>query len=143
MQPTSVAIRRFLLSDCDEQTISLAFDRASGSRSQKRLVHGNRNSLGLTYYELNCLLPNGWLNDQVMNVYAHMLGERSLLRGENGIYFVSTFFMTKLLETGEYNYMLVEWWIIFKNGSEHSTIAQARTMSKVSFLSMRKTHIGH
>jgi sentrin-specific protease 1 len=73
-------------------------------------------NIDITVGKLLCLRRNTWLNDEVVNFYMAMLQERDarLCSASDGTrlpsHYFNSFFMTKLLENGQYNYGQVKRW---------------------------------
>ena len=60
------------------------------------LVENKAANIILSYKHANCLKDSEWLNDEVINLYFQLLKERSL-RSVKKVWFISIFFVTKLL----------------------------------------------
>ena len=55
--------------------------------------------------------PGIWLNDEVINFYVEMLNERETKKSSaTKNWYFSSFFFTKLMQNGVYNYNLVKTW---------------------------------
>lgn len=73
-------------------------------------------NIDITVAKFVCLRPRAWLNDEVVNFYMAMLQERDAGRCASGngtrlpSHYFSSFFMTKLLEGGKYDYARVRRW---------------------------------
>jgi len=73
-------------------------------------------NIDMTVAKISCLIANTWLNDEVVNFYMCLLQARDqrLCLASNGrrvpSYFFNSFFISKLLENGTYNYANVKRW---------------------------------
>ena len=73
-------------------------------------------NIDMTVTKISCLRVNTWLNDEVVNFYMCLLQDRDqrLCLASNGTrvpsYFFNSFFISKLLENGTYNYANVKRW---------------------------------
>jgi sentrin-specific protease 1 len=87
-----------------------------GSPNDHKTVVVDKFNIDITVGKLVCLRRNTWLNDEVVNFYMAMLQERDarLCSASNGTrlpsHYFNSFFMTKLLENGQYNYGQVKRW---------------------------------
>jgi sentrin-specific protease 1 len=87
-----------------------------GSANDHKTVVVDKFNIDITVGKLVCLRRNTWLNDEVVNFYMAMLQERDarLCSASNGArlpsHYFNSFFMTKLLENGQYNYGQVKRW---------------------------------
>jgi sentrin-specific protease 1 len=88
----------------------------TGSPSDHKTVVVDKFNIDITVGKLVCLRRNTWLNDEVVNFYMAMLQERDarLCSAGDGTrlpsHYFNSFFMTKLLENGQYNYGQVKRW---------------------------------
>ncbi|CAM9846570.1 unnamed protein product [Ascophyllum nodosum] len=103
-------LRKGPLSFEQEEEVDEAFD---GGPLQEVLV--NAFNTKLTRKDLICLHPLTWLNDEVVNMYMLLLGERDKKLCEQDpsrrrSHFFSSFFITKLKENGGYHYAGVRRW---------------------------------
>jgi sentrin-specific protease 1 len=86
-----------------------------GRPNDPRLVMDKFN-IDITVSKIVCLKPNTWLNDEIVNFYMCLLQERDdqLSAASNGArkrsHYFNSFFITKLLENGTYNYGNVKRW---------------------------------
>ncbi|CAM9891796.1 unnamed protein product, partial [Chrysoparadoxa australica] len=69
----------------------------------------------LTRAKMRCLLPATWLNDEVINLYIKLIADRDVRRvaadpSHKPSYLPNSFFLSKLLEKGTYNYAGVKRW---------------------------------
>lgn len=84
--------------------------------SSDRTVVIDKFNIDITISKLSCLCPHSWLNDEIVNFYMCMLQERDtkLCAESNGqrrpSHYFNSFFMSKLLENGQYNYAFVRRW---------------------------------
>jgi sentrin-specific protease 1 len=88
----------------------------TGSPNDHKTVVVDKFNIDITVGKLVCLRRNTWLNDEVVNFYMAMLQERDarLCSASDGTrlpsHYFNSFFMTKLLENGQYNYGQVKRW---------------------------------
>jgi sentrin-specific protease 1 len=88
----------------------------TGSPNDHKTVVVDKFNIDITVGKLVCLRRNTWLNDEVVNFYMAMLQERDarLCSAGDGTrlpsHYFNSFFMTKLLENGQYNYGQVKRW---------------------------------
>lgn len=81
-------------------------------------VLASRFNIDLTRSTLQCMAPQGWLNDEVLNFYCKLLQERNTKQVDVGAprcWFTNSFFWNKLSggpakENAEYNYAEVRRW---------------------------------
>lgn len=73
-------------------------------------------NIDMTVTKMQCLRPNTWLNDEAVNFYMCLLQDRDerLCKARNSTrkpsYFFNSFFISKLLENGQYEYARVKRW---------------------------------
>ena len=73
-------------------------------------------NIDITVSKLICLKPNTWLNDEIVNFYMCMLQERDqklCAESKNKrlpSHYFNSFFVSKLLENGQYDYAKVRRW---------------------------------
>jgi sentrin-specific protease 1 len=88
----------------------------TGSPNDHKTVVVDKFNIDITVGKLVCLRRNTWLNDEVVNFYMAMLQERDARLWSAGdgarlpSHYFNSFFMTKLLENGQYNYGQVKRW---------------------------------
>ena len=61
------------------------------------VVQNENGSVKLKAYDMRTLLPNQWINDEIINFYFQILQK---FDQSNTSYFFNTFFMTRLLQFG-------------------------------------------
>lgn len=99
----------------DENELDSIKELLRKSPNNKDIVIDKFN-IDITVSKLVCLRPNTWLNDEVVNFYMCMLQERdqNLCRESNGTrtpsHYFNSFFMSKLMENGQYTYGNVKRW---------------------------------
>ncbi|KAJ4968828.1 hypothetical protein NE237_015529 [Protea cynaroides] len=89
----------------------------SASKRQKVLVTHENANIAITGEKLQCLSPNAWLNDEVINVYFELLKERENREPKKFLkcHYFSTFFYKKLISGGNgYDYKAVRRWTTMK-----------------------------
>ncbi|KAL6522840.1 hypothetical protein OROHE_016687 [Orobanche hederae] len=98
------------LTEEEESEVSCAL---SISNRRKVLVSHEKSNIDITVEKLQCLKPQAWLNDEVINLYLELLKERE--KREPGkflkCHFFNTFFYKKLIGgRGGYNFQSVRRW---------------------------------
>ncbi|KAL6519824.1 hypothetical protein OROMI_032718 [Orobanche minor] len=98
------------LTEKEESEVSYAL---SISNRRKVLVAHEKSNIDITVEKLQCLKPQAWLNDEVINLYLELLKERE--KREPGkflkCHFFNTFFYKKLIGgRGGYNFQSVRRW---------------------------------
>ncbi|KAL6548254.1 hypothetical protein OROGR_008675 [Orobanche gracilis] len=98
------------LTEEEESEVSCAL---SISNRRKVLVAHEKSNIDITVEKLQCLKPQAWLNDEVINLYLELLKERE--KREPGkflkCHFFNTFFYKKLIGgRGGYNFQSVRRW---------------------------------
>ena len=86
---------------------SEAFDAARAmleSAARPGVVVGSRFGLRVTEEMLSRLRPTGWLNDEIINYYVHLLRERAVPTSDWNVLIFETHFMAKLWENGTYKF---------------------------------------
>jgi sentrin-specific protease 1 len=99
-----------LLNDDEEADVSLALK--GWNRREVLVMHENSN-IEITREILQCLLPGGWLNDEVINLYLELLKEREKREPDKFLkcHFFNTFFYKKLYNPNtKYEYKAVRRW---------------------------------
>jgi sentrin-specific protease 1 len=110
---TLVAARCANLNEEERAAVEELFKR---SPNDHKTVVVDKFNIDITVGKLVCLRRNTWLNDEVVNFYMAMLQERDarLCSASKGTrlpsHYFNSFFMTKLLENGQYNYGQVKRW---------------------------------
>jgi hypothetical protein len=100
-----LASRRRPLTTEEETTVAAAL-----SSPHNGTILCEKFKIPMTRAKMSCLRPTTWLNDEVINFYLEMLAERDTLLCErsNGTrkasHYFNTFFITKLLENGQFTY---------------------------------------
>jgi sentrin-specific protease 1 len=83
----------------------------SGTITQPDAVVVNKFQIDMTVAKISCLDPGTWLNDEVINFYSSMLmQDLAQSTKSREIYIFSTFFMSKLYQSGKYRFDLVARW---------------------------------
>uniref|UniRef100_A0A0D6QUL2 Ubiquitin-like protease family profile domain-containing protein n=1 Tax=Araucaria cunninghamii TaxID=56994 RepID=A0A0D6QUL2_ARACU len=99
------------LSDDDEADVANAF---KGRNKRKVLVMHENSNIEITREILQCLKPNEWLNDEVINLYLELLKEREKREPNKYLkcHFFNTFFYKKLFNpsTRQDDYRAVRRW---------------------------------
>lgn len=98
------------LNDDEEADVSLALK--GWNRREVLVMHENSN-IEITREILQCLLPGGWLNDEVINLYLELLKEREKREPDKFLkcHFFNTFFYKKLYNPNtKYEYKAVRRW---------------------------------
>lgn len=94
-------------------------DNAAGflesSRSSKNAILIEKYNIPMSEYNLRCLAPGQWLNDEVVNFYMSMLQEKDDIlcaetQSRTPNCFFNLYFMSKLLERNIYCYKNVKRW---------------------------------
>ena len=100
----SPSLRNIIVTQEDRLRISNDLESAESNR-----VIIEKFSIDMTVKKLQCLLPETWLNDEVINFYFHML--MSGLYRRDGFFSFSSFFFVKLLVPNVgYTYKNVRRW---------------------------------
>eukprot|EP00602_Paraphysomonas_sp_CaronLab_P000220 CAMPEP_0185030244 /NCGR_PEP_ID=MMETSP1103-20130426/17070_1 /TAXON_ID=36769 /ORGANISM="Paraphysomonas bandaiensis, Strain Caron Lab Isolate" /LENGTH=521 /DNA_ID=CAMNT_0027565287 /DNA_START=187 /DNA_END=1752 /DNA_ORIENTATION=+ len=102
--------RRAPLSNEDE----IAVDNALSSPHDDTVII-EKFKIPITRLKLSCLLPNTWLNDEVINFYMQLLMERNSSQcaknpNMRSSHYFNSFFIDRLMENGGYSYNLVRRW---------------------------------
>ncbi|KAG7544213.1 Ulp1 protease family C-terminal catalytic domain, partial [Arabidopsis thaliana x Arabidopsis arenosa] len=90
--------------------VKSAFSRSNG---MKILVSHKKSNIDISGETLQCLMPNQWLNDEVINLYLELLKERETRDPQKNFFkchFFNTFFYIKLVSGSGYNYKAVSKW---------------------------------
>ncbi|KAG7548876.1 Papain-like cysteine peptidase superfamily [Arabidopsis suecica] len=90
--------------------VKSAFSRSNG---MKILVSHKKSNIDISGDTLQCLMPNQWLNDEVINLYLELLKERETRDPQKYFFkchFFNTFFYIKLVSGSGYNYKAVSKW---------------------------------
>lgn len=98
------------LNDDDEADVARAL---KGGNSREVLVMHENSNIEITKGILQCLLPGGWLNDEVINLYLELLKEREKRETDKFLkcHFFNTFFYKKLYNPNtRYDYKAVRRW---------------------------------
>ena len=83
----------------------------SGTITQPDTILIDKFHIDMTVAKISCLKPGTWLNDEVINFYSSMLmQDLAQSTKSREIYIFSTFFMSKLNQSGEYRFDLVARW---------------------------------
>jgi Ulp1 family protease len=104
--------RKQQVSPYDKSAVEQAFRRPN---SHDVLI--DKFNIDMTYSKFSCLRPAAWLNDEVINFYMSMLQEYDSQKHEKDpklypltCHYFNSFFYSKLLENGSYNYSNVKRW---------------------------------
>jgi sentrin-specific protease 1 len=101
------------LDDNDMKTVRDTLDEVNKNRNNKK-VYINKFQQTIDGLKLKCLLPQAWLNDEVINFYMNMLKARDIQINPsrtNRSWFHNTFFMQTLLVNGHgYDFNNVRKW---------------------------------
>ncbi len=84
---------------------SEAFDAARSmleSAARPDVVIGSRFGFRVTEEMISRLRPTGWLNDEIINYYVHLLRERAVPTSDWNVLIFETHFMAKLWENSTY-----------------------------------------
>jgi hypothetical protein len=101
------------LLSCRRKPLSIEEEAAVDSALSPPYDHSvicEKFKIPMTRSNISCLRPVTWLNDEVINFYLEMLAERDTLLSENSktgrrtSHYFNTFFISKLLERGEFTY---------------------------------------
>lgn len=98
------------LNDDEEADVARAL---KGGNSREVLVMHENSNIEITKGLLQCLLPGGWLNDEVINLYLELLKEREKREPDKFLkcHFFNTFFYKKLYNPNtRYDYKAVRRW---------------------------------
>ncbi|ONK68260.1 uncharacterized protein A4U43_C05F9390 [Asparagus officinalis] len=98
------------LTDEEEDEVSYAF---RGGKRRQLLVTHKASNIEITGEVLQCLNGNGWLNDEVINLYLELLKERERREPKKFLkcHFFSTFFYKRLISgRNGYDYNAVKRW---------------------------------
>jgi len=83
----------------------------SGTITEPDTILIDKFQIDMTVAKISCLKPGTWLNDEVINFYSSMLMQDLAQSTQcREIYIFSTFFMSKLNQSGEYRFDLVARW---------------------------------
>jgi sentrin-specific protease 1 len=83
----------------------------SGTITQPDTILIDKFQIDMTVAKISCLKPGTWLNDEVINFYSSMLmQDLAQSTKSREIYIFSTFFMSKLNQSGVYSFELVARW---------------------------------
>ncbi|CAI5460059.1 unnamed protein product [Closterium sp. Yama58-4] len=103
-----------VLSEEEEKQVRRAFQ---GGHSGEELAFHERSNIIVTRNLMHCLMPGGWLNDEVINMYLELLKDRERRtqqpssKGRMPVcHFFNTFFYARLTGTGQYLYNSVRRW---------------------------------
>ncbi|KAJ3699885.1 hypothetical protein LUZ61_003590 [Rhynchospora tenuis] len=98
------------LTEEDEEEV---YSALYGSDRHTILVTHESSNIEITKEIIRCLMPGGWLNDEVINLYLELLKERERRQPERFLkcHFFNTFFYKKLIGgKGGYDYKAVKRW---------------------------------
>lgn len=91
------------LSQKEEELVDHALDQSANSNE----VLAQKFNVEMTRKNLLCLNDRQWLNDEVINFYMNLLGER---KTKLKCHFFNTFFYAKLTQRDKYDYISVKRW---------------------------------
>lgn len=97
----------------DMKASAVAF--LNSSRTSKSAILIQKYDIPMSEFNLRCIAPGKWLNDEVINFYMGMLQEKdnalcAARTGRRPSHFFNLFFVSKLLEGGAYSYRNVKRW---------------------------------
>ncbi|CAL9223854.1 unnamed protein product [Arabidopsis halleri] len=96
-----------------EEEVAQVESAFSGINRKKILVSHKKANIDISGDTIQCLMPNQWLNDDVINLYLELLKERETRDPRKYFFkchFFSTFFYIKLVRGSRYNYEAVSKW---------------------------------
>ncbi|CAI5497269.1 unnamed protein product [Closterium sp. Naga37s-1] len=106
-----------VLSEEEEKQVKRAFQ---GGHSGEELAFHEGANIIVTRNHMRCLMPGGWLNDEVINMYLELLKDRERRTQQPGssnskgrmpvCHFFNTFFYARLTGTGQYLYNSIRRW---------------------------------
>jgi hypothetical protein len=101
---------------CDSQWMDKARQFLQSHRSSDNVELIMKFDIPINERKLSCLRPVTWLNDEIINFYMELLHEYdAALCGQNSTrkpsHFFNSFFISKLLENGQYSYKNVKRYI--------------------------------
>jgi Ulp1 family protease len=111
LQSQLLAARKESLSESEKQKVR---EILRGSTTSQQVLIDKFN-IDMTREKFSCLRPGTWLNDEIINFYMQLLQEKddnfvTQQKKSKTSHYFNSFFYTKLLENGQYQYSNVKRW---------------------------------
>lgn len=94
-----------------EEEFAIVDDVLANNRRSRQAIVNDKFNIAISRDSISCLSPTEWLSDEVINFYFEMMNERGQAHADlPKCHFFNTFFYSKLIQGGKYQYANVRRW---------------------------------